>query len=115
MLKPPPLEASILPSEEVLGPCRRKFGKITYHNSIFSHFSPPIGSSSPSVGRFLSPPLARRLQNRKPFITNFIAVALAGLFSCCRSKFSEENVVLLKYFNSNLINTTVFSEFLLNR
>lgn len=52
-----PSEASSPLSEEILGYCRRKFGKMTYENSIFAILAPLVGSSSPSVGRFLAPPL----------------------------------------------------------
>ena len=44
----------------------RKFGKITHGNTIFSHFSPPLGSSSPSVGKFLAPPLVRMWRTAYP-------------------------------------------------
>ena len=46
-----------LHTEEILGYCRSKFDKITYENCIFSHLSPSVGSSNPSAGRFLGPPL----------------------------------------------------------
>ena len=44
-----PLSEATCPpvSEEILGFCWRKFGKMIYKSCIFSHFSPPVGSSYP--------------------------------------------------------------------